>query len=93
MQSVRLNLQTGDYEPNFADVPNALQLSTQALLEKFADLLIAESIEVESLKEAMAEFKFDNENWAESCRIYVLTSAEKFLEVTVTSSGNVEKGP
>ena len=89
IKSVRLNLLTGVYEPIFNDIPRELKLSTDTLLEKFVKLLLTEKIELDNLKEATAEFKFDKESWAEYCHVNVVTVAGKPLEVVVTSMGEV----
>jgi hypothetical protein len=91
LRVIKLNLFTGEYQPSFEKTSTELTLSTNGLVEKFAELLEVEGVNSKDISTAYAEFKCGKDNWPEHCVISVQTKEGKPLEVAVSAMGEVGK--
>ena len=58
----RLNLFTGNFQPAFKKTSKELKLSTNGLVENFAELLEVEGVNSRDISAAYAEFKCGKDN-------------------------------
>lgn len=87
IKKISVNLVTSDFDPELAYITKELELSTNALREKFSELLAVENIESLEIKSAYVSFGFLRGRWPTSCYIEAVTTEGKKTEVAVDSSG------
>jgi len=75
------------FDAELSSITKELELSTNALREKFNELLAVEHIQASEIKSAYATFGFLHGKWPTSCYIEVITIEGKKAEVAVDSSG------
>jgi hypothetical protein len=88
IQTISVNLLKSGFEPSLLKLTKELELSTNALREKFAEILNAEDMDVTKIKKAYALFNFYKDHWPSSCYIEIITQEGKKLDVAVDSMGN-----
>jgi len=82
-------LLTGEYQAEFKTISKELKLSTNGLIEKFAELLEVEGIDQKDISTAYAEFKCGKEYWPDHCFVSVKTKEGKALDAAVSNMGEV----
>jgi len=87
IKSIGVNLMKPGFDAELPSITKELELSTNALREKFNELLTVENIQASEIKSAYATFDFLRGRWPTSCYIEVVTSEGKKAEVAVDSSG------
>ena len=87
IKSIGINLLEPGFNLELPAITRELELSTNALREKFDKLLVVENIHPSELKSALAIFNFLRGRWPTSCYIEVETTEGKKTEVAVNSSG------
>ena len=87
IKKISVNLMTQDFDPELPSITKELELSTNALREKFSELLAVENIQSSEIKNAYASFGFLRGRWPTSRYIEVITTEGKKTEIAVDSSG------
>ena len=87
IKSISVNLLTPGFDAELQSITKELELSTNALREKFSELLASEHIQDSEIKSAYATFDFLRGRWPTSCYIEVVSTEGKKTEVAVDSSG------
>jgi len=87
IKTIDVNLLKPGFDPKLPSITKELELSTNALREKYSELLAVESIHASEIKSAYATFEFLRGRWPTSCYIEVVTVEGKKIEVAVYSSG------
>ena len=60
LKKITLNLLKPEFTPKLTSVTNELELSTNALREKFRELLLVENIQVSDIENAIIVFDFNS---------------------------------
>ena len=87
IKSIGVNLVKPGFNAELPSITKELELSTNALREKFKELLAVENIQASDIKGAYATFSFLRGRWPTNCYIEVITTEGKKTEVAVDSSG------
>jgi hypothetical protein len=87
IKTINVNLMNSSFDPELPSITKELELSTNALREKFNELLSIEKIYASEIKSAYATFAFLRGRWPTSCYIEAVTVEGKKTEVAVDSSG------
>lgn len=87
IKSIGINLLKPGFDAELLSITEELELSTNALREKFSELLVSENIKDSEIKSAYVTFGFLRGLWPTSCYIEVVTVEGKKIEVAVDSSG------
>ena len=87
IKKISVNLVTPGFDPELPSITRELELSTNALREKFSELLAVENIPASGIKSAYATFGFLRGRWPTSCYIEAVTIEGKKTEVAVDSTG------
>jgi len=87
IKTISFNLINSGFNPELPSITGELELSTNALREKFSELLSIERIQVPEIKSAYATFAFLRGRWPTSCHIEAVTVEGKKTDVAVDSSG------
>jgi hypothetical protein len=87
INSIGVDLLKPGFDVEFPSITKELELSTNALREKFHELLAVENISASEIAGSYATFGFLRGRWPTSCYIKVITVEGKKTEVAVDSSG------
>ena len=87
IKSVQVGLLEEKFDPVLGKIPNELSLSTNALREKFLEILALEHITPNEVQEAYATFEFLQSKWPVGCCVSVRDSKGKLIEAAVGSDG------
>ncbi len=87
IRSIGVNLLKPGFDAELPSITKELELSTNALREKFHELLVVEKIPASEIQSGYATFNFIRGSWPISCHIEVVTIEGKKEEVAVDSSG------
>ena len=87
INSINVNLLKPDFKPNLIKITTELELSTNALRNKFIELLENEAISTSEIKSANIEFHFSSNEYPISAYIEVITKDSKKIEHAVDSIG------
>lgn len=87
IKDISLNLLKPEINPKLQHVTKEIELSTDALRQKFKELLELEHISTSEIENAFTTFNFNQGKWPSSCYIEVTTKGGKKVEVAVDSSG------
>ncbi len=87
INSTGVDLLKPGFELESPSITKELELSTNALREKFYELLAVENILASEITGAYATFSFLRGTWPTSCYIKVVTVEGKIAEIAVDSSG------
>ena len=87
IKSIGVNLMKPGFDAELRSITKELQLSTNALRQKFNELLAIERIELSEIKSAYATCAFLRGRWPASCHIEAITIEGTKVEVAVDSSG------
>lgn len=87
IKSIDVNLLNPSFDPELQSITKELEASTNALREKFIELLASEHIKDSEIKSAYATFGFLRNRWPTSCYIEVVSVEGKKTEVAVDSTG------
>jgi len=87
IKTIGVNLLNPGFDSKLPTITREIELSTNALREKFIELMTTESIQATDIKRAYAIFHFLRGSWPTSCYIKVVTMEGKNIEVAVDSSG------
>ena len=87
--TVTLDLFTGTITPKLSNVSNEIELSKNAFIEKFNEILSSENFEKSEVSNVIASFQFDENSWAKYCCIELVTDEGQKLEVAVSSMGEI----
>ncbi len=85
---IRVSLQEPEFSPALANITRELELSTNALREKFNEILALEEISPKEIQDAYATFEFLQAKWPVGCCVSVRNFEGKVIEVAVGSDGN-----
>jgi hypothetical protein len=88
IKSIRIGLLEPSFDPALGDIPKELSLSTNALREKFHEIMLSERISLNEAQEAYATFEFLQAKWPVGCCVSVRDSEGKTIEAAVGSDGN-----
>ena len=88
IKSVQVGLLEANFDPALGEIPKELSLSTNALRERFKEILASEHISPNEVQEAYATFQFLQAKWPASCCVSVRNSRGKLIEAAVGSDGN-----
>jgi hypothetical protein len=88
IKSVRVGLLEPSFDPSLGDIPKELSLSTNALREKFDEILASEHISRNEIKDAYATFEFLQAKWPVGCCVSAYDLQGKKIEAAVGSDGN-----
>ncbi len=88
IKSVQVGLLEASFGPALGEIPKELSLSTNALREKFLEILASEHITPNEVHEAYATFEFLQDRWPVGCCVSVRDSKGKLIEAAVGSDGN-----
>jgi hypothetical protein len=89
LRTVEVDLLRGGFNPPIDPLPDEIKLSTEALRQKFAEILTSEKIDKELILRAKALFQFDRGRWPSGCYVQLETVAGKEIEVAVDSTGQL----
>ena len=87
LRSIGVDLMKPGFDVKLLSITKESELSTNALREKFNELLAVEHIQAAEIKSAYARFGFVRGRWPSSCFIKVTTTEGKKAEVAVDSTG------
>ncbi len=87
IRSIGVNLLKPGFDAELPSITKELELSTNALREKFHELLVVEKIPASEIQSGYATFNFIRGSWPINCYIEVVTIEGKKEEVAVDSSG------
>ena len=87
IRSIRVNLLKQDFKPNLIKITKELELSANALRNKFNELLKNEDISTSEIKSSYIEFHFSRNEYPVSAYIEVITKDSKKIEHAVDSIG------
>lgn len=88
IKSVQVGLLEANFDPALGEIPKELSLSTNALRERFKEILASEHISPNEVQEAYATFQFLQAKWPVGCCVRVRNSKGKLIEAAVGSDGN-----
>jgi hypothetical protein len=88
IHTIAVDLLKPGFIPPISNTTKELKLSSEALRNKFANLLCAEGIEPSTIVQGFAQFAFHNDIWPSTCYVQVVTTEGKMLEVAVDSIGS-----
>ena len=88
---ININLLNAGFDPILPSITKELELSTNALRDKFKELLDVESIQNSEIEYASAIFELPQGRWPTQCYIEVKTNDGKKSDITVDSSGKTKK--
>lgn len=88
IKSVQVGLLEANFDPALGEIPKELSLSTNALREKFVEILASEHISPNKVREAYATFEFLQAKWPVGCCVSVRDSKGTLIEAVVGSDGN-----
>ena len=88
IKSVQVGLLDAGFDPVLGCIPKELSLSTNALREKFVEILASENISLNEVQEASATFQFLQSKWPLGCCVSVRNSKGEIIEAAVGSDGN-----
>ena len=91
IESISFNLTNGIFTLNLSKMSPELKLSSEALIERFDEILQIENIDRNNIKKAVTTFKFDHNQWARYCYAKVVTIEGEELCASVSSMGEVGK--
>jgi len=91
IESISFDLINGIFTPELSEVSPEVRLSSEALIDRFEEILKIESVDKNHIKKAVASFKFDRELWARYCHTKVVTVEGEELNASVSSMGEVGK--
>ncbi len=87
IKSIGINLMQPEFDIELQSITKELKLSTNALREKFNELLIVENINASEIIKANIIFNFMYGRWPSSCFIEAVTVEGAKVEVAVDSEG------
>jgi hypothetical protein len=87
IKSIRVSLYEAKFEPALINITKELELSTDALREKFNEILDSEKITLNEIQNAYATFEFLQAKWPVGCCVSVRNLEGKVIEVAVGSDG------
>lgn len=87
IKDMTLNLLKPEITPRIQNITKEIELSTEALRQKFKELLEVEHISTSDIENAFTIFNFNQGRWPSSCYIEVTTKEAKKVVVAVDSSG------
>lgn len=87
IKDISINLLEPEINPRLQNVTKEIELSTDALRQKFKELLEVEHISTFEIENAFTTFNFNQGRWPSSCYIEVTTKECKKVDVAVDSSG------
>ena len=87
IKSITIDLLKPGFSVEIPFLNRELELSTDALRNKFRELLVVENILVSEIKSANATFDFFRGRWPTGCYIEVVTVGGKIADAAVDSSG------
>ena len=87
INSIKVDLKKPKIEPVLATITTEIELSTNALRAKFAEILAAEEIAISEIDSAKIVFNFFHGEWPTSCYVEAITVESKRAEVAVDSDG------
>lgn len=88
IKSVQVGLLEEKFDPALGEIPNELSLSTNALREKFLEILASEHITPAEFQDAYATFEFLQDKYPVVCCVSVRDSKGKLIEAAVGIDGN-----
>lgn len=88
IKSIQVGLLEANFVPALGEIPKELSLSTNALREKFLEILASEHITPNEIQEAYATFEFLQAKWPVGCCVSVRDSNGKLIEAAVGADGN-----
>lgn len=88
IKSVQVGLLEAIFVPALGEIPKELSHSTNALREKFLQILASEHISPDVVQEAYATFNFMKGKWPVGCCVSVRDSKGKLIEAAVGLDGN-----
>ena len=88
IKSIQVGLLEANFDPALGNIPKELSLSTDALREKFVEILVSEKISPNEVQEAYATFEFLQAKWPVGCCVSVRDLKGKLIEAAVGSDGN-----
>lgn len=89
LESISVNLVNSGFSAKLPAITKELEFSTNALREKFCEILAIENIQSSEVESAIATFDFLRGKWPTSCYIEVVTVEGKKVEVAVDSLGKL----
>ena len=87
INSISINLLESEFIPKLIKITKELELSTNALRNKFKELLENEAISISEIKSAKIEFQFSINEYPISAYIEVITKDSIKIEHAVDSIG------
>lgn len=83
IKSVGVGLLEASFDPVLRNIPKELSFSTNALREKFLEILASENISLNEIQDAYATFQFLQTKWPAVCCVRVRDSKGKIIEAAV----------
>jgi len=84
---ITVNLLGPGFEPRLSEMTAELELSIDALRNKYKELLAVESISVSTIRSTNATFTFLDGQWPSGCYIEIVSTNGKKIEIAVDESG------
>jgi len=88
-RNISLYLLSGETNPRIETPSKELVLSSQALKEKFIEILNAEKMDVSIVIETELQFEFDSSSYPKSCYARIKTASGKEFEKVVAINGEI----
>lgn len=88
INSVQVGLPEASFDPDLGNIPEELLLSTNALCEKFVEILTSDGISLNDVQEASATFQFLQTAWPVGCCVSARNAKGVIIEASVGSDGN-----
>ena len=88
-QKISLFLLSGKTKPKIVNPSNELILSTQALRDKFVEILSFKKINISNILETELQFEFDNLSYPKYCFARIKTTSGKEFERVVDANGEI----
>ena len=88
VQSLTINLLKPSYDPQLANETREIEHSTNALREKFLEIVSAEKLCKSDISAATITFQFIRTRWPDGCYVYLETVDGKHIDVAVDAMGH-----